>query len=207
MSFDVRVRQKSLGKVTELVGQNSLAFDGSEHQDMAEGSCLHHPNNPQIKEYAQYAAANSDLSTPPSNDKDPDTPEQAVRNLTHCAYDEFYREDTNEERVPDRVLLNRRHGDIGKCRHYADLTIGLLRSLGLSSRVIGALMARTDKLSRIKGHFWTETYVDGRWRHVDTYANAVFNKGVYSNSNYKITQAWANNYPLSSAGCVPGNCG
>jgi hypothetical protein len=31
MSFDVRVEQKSLGKVTELVGQNSLVGQSSHH--------------------------------------------------------------------------------------------------------------------------------------------------------------------------------
>ena len=167
-----------------------IEFDISEHQDMKEGSCLHNPDNPQIKRYAQYAAGASGPSTPPSNDEDPDTPEQAVRNLTHQVHEEFSYVEWMKytKRKPDTVLLNRRRG---VCHHYADFTIGLLRSLGFPTRYISA---RFDTGS----HAWVETYFDKVWNHVDITWGVALDKGLYKHVGKSIKAAWADKHPLGS---------
>lgn len=166
-----------------------IAFDIAEHRDMLASSCLHSPNDPQIQRYAQYAAGAPEAITPPSNSGDPDTAEQAVRNLVERVHAEFYYDSFGWRiwRVPDTVMITEREGYIGQCRHFSDLAAGLLRSLGIPTRYV------RGKLAAGEGHAWNEVQIGtGDWRVVDTTRNVKFDR-------FEATLARADRYPLSTA--------
>ncbi|GEM_PF-5461104 len=113
---------------------------------MVEEECLHHPFNSSIFRYAQYAVANSEKTVP---DRDPDDRLQTIRNTAKCVGERDY--DTCSmplQRQSDICLLDR--DPIGQCIDYADLSTGLLRSLGLQTRALYTT-------------FWRES--DGKTRH------------------------------------------
>ena len=184
------------------------------NDDMEVGSCLHNPQNPSIQQYAQYAAGacvktdRTSVSevckprTPPEQAGDPDTPEQAVRNLVDRVNAEFHYKELYFMRLLDTRLLRSRGRDVGVCRHYADLTTGLLRSLHLPTRIISALLKVTGSTTSV-GHFWTEAYIGSSepfWKQADSTSNkAIDQQNTYEAAGYKVQEAWADQYPLASA--------
>lgn len=170
-----------------------IAFDIAEHRDMLAGSCLHHPDDPQIQRYAQYAAGAPEAITPPSNSGDPDTTEQAMRNLIARVNEEFLYDRVGRRlwRVPDTVLITEREDYIGQCRHFADLTAGLSRSLGLPARYVRGNLVQDDWPGA--PHMWNEVNTGGgNWQMVDATNNIVFDP-------FNVHWAWADRYPLSTA--------
>ena len=99
------------GEWTIRLVLSPVQFDISGNGTLQLGSCLHHPDDFEIRAYAQYAAGISTMRTPSNSDGDPDTLEQAVRNLVARVREEY---DYNNEaqavqwahpRVPDTILL------------------------------------------------------------------------------------------------------
>ena len=142
------------------------------------------------------------MSTPPTNNGDPDTPEQAIRNLVNRVNGEFHYRDRWNTRQSDTVLLSARHGDIGVCRDYADLTTGLLRALGIPARFTDALFIRPVRFwfDEAVGHAWVEAYLDaGGWRQADSTWGRAFEENVYEARGLRVREVWADRHPLSSA--------
>ena len=195
------------GQWTIRIALSPISFGISGNEALKSGSCLHHPDSFEIQEYAQYAAGAWTMAATPTNGGDPDTPEQAISNLTNRVNTEFGYRDIWDTRVPDTTLLGRRHADIGVCRDYADLTTGLLRSLGFPSRYTDAVFRRhlPFRLDETVGHAWVEAYLgDGGWRQVDSTWNRALEKSVYENSGFRVQEVWADGHSLSSAACWVG---
>jgi len=179
----------------------TISFNIPAHRDMLADSCLHHPNTShRIQRYAQYAAGNSNLALP-TNLNDPDTAEQAVRNLLRTVAAEFDSVDTEATRVEDTTLLTTRHGKIGKCRHFADLTVSLLRALELPARYAGAKFIKG-------GHAWAEVYInhacpngwspaDAAWSGASWYE--PFAPQIYEEKAGRFLWGSADLFPLSNA--------
>jgi len=183
----------------------SFAHVISGNEDLKSGSCLHHPDNFEIQKYAQYAAGAPFRVNQPTREKaeiiDPDTPEQAIHNLVSRMKSEFkYSSSSSLKRYrdPDITLLTKRHGHIGNCTRYADLTTGLLRALGVPSRYTDAIFTR--HCSTIM-HAWVEAYLgEGQgWRQVDPTNATAFNEHFYEDEGDRVREAWADKRPLSSA--------
>lgn len=208
----LEVRSSSERRIIHIT-LSPILFPISENSELAYGSCLHNPDNIEIHKYAQYAAGycwkENDLITEPcmpsdsptslhNLTSDPDTPEQAIYNLVHRERREFeYNETSIPPRMPDMDLLRLRGREIGQCRHYADLTTGLLRSLGLPSRVTTALLVKDDET---EGHAWVEAYLEhDHWDQVDTTNAQAFNKLYYADAGYTVNRAYADKYTLGSA--------
>lgn len=170
-------------------------FDVDSNRDMLAGSCLHHPDDPQILRYAQYAAGAPEERTPPDDIGDPDTIEQALKNLVPVVRDQFYDSVSYiARRSPDIDLLAKRYDRIGSCRHYADLTAGLVRSLGIPTRYVRGQIP-TEKYPEWpgRGHMWNEVDAgNGTWQMIDTTKKRVFDPS-------DVFWAWADRYPLSTA--------
>jgi len=179
---------------------------------MTGGSCLHHPDYGEpVWQYAQYAAGAP--KTPQQglfDSADPDSPVPAIRNVVNRVNEEFHPFNTWIERWSDiDLLLLRRHRYIGMCRHYADLTTGLLRSLGLPSRIVTAFFEmtptpETPKGFNIAGHAWVEAYVDTAdgWLQADSHhAISITQQSAYEDRPdvVEVSQAWADRFPLCSA--------
>ena len=142
------------------------------------------------------------MNTPPTNAGDPDTPEQAIRNLVSRVKTEFWYKGIWDVRVPDTILLTTRHGYIGVCRDYADLTTGLLRALGFPSRYTDAILTKHRRFwfDEAVGHAWVEAYLGvGGWRQADSTWDTAFDESVYEDKGYRVKEAWADRHPLSSA--------
>jgi hypothetical protein len=201
--------QTSGGEWTLNIQLEPPTFDIVGYAYMKNGSCLHMPNNYAIRQYAQYAAGNSTRRTPPSNAQDPDTPLQAVHNLVNHVNGDFEYAHEGEstrhddERLADLILLTRRGGFIGVCRHYADLTIGLLRALGLPARYTSGTFKFADSKKDSTAHAWVEVYLGGvkGWTHADSTWNIVDQPYVYEyTATYsELKDVYADLYPLSSA--------
>lgn len=180
-----------------------IGFSFDENSSMKAGSCLHNPTNFEIQRYAQYAAAAWTMTTPPTNAGDPDTPAQAVKNLVKRVKAEFNYNDIWAERQSDTTLLAQRNGDIGVCRDYADLTVGLLRSLGLPTRFTDSIFRSGSWWQdgyKYSGHAWAEVYLGGLgWRQADSTWSTALNEPVYEARGYQVMEAWADRFPLSSA--------
>lgn len=106
-------------------------------------------------------------------------------------------------RQVDTVLLETRGGDVGSCGDYADLTTGLLRSLHLPARTVVTL-ARDKGTAKPVGHIWTEAFVgataEPMWKQADsTWNKAIDDQSTYEAANWTVLEAWADQYPLSSA--------
>ena len=190
------------GQWTIRISLSPIAFKISGNDELKAGSCLHHPNNFEIQKYAQYAAGAAWMGTPPTNNEDPDTPEQAIRNLVNRVNSEFHYRDRWDTRQPDTVLLSNRHEDIGVCRDYADLTTGLLRALGIPSRYTDGIFIKSVPVwfDQPVGHAWAEAYVGtGSWRQADSTWGTAFEENVYEASGYRVKEVWADRHPLSSA--------
>jgi outer membrane protein assembly factor BamB len=187
---------------TVLIRLDDISFNISGNEDLKSSSCLHNPDTFPIQRYAQYAAGGS-VKVPPTNEKDPDTPEQAIRNLVSQVRWDF-RPAKNAvwaTRMPDIALLITRGGTIGICRDYADLTTGLLRSLGFPARYISATAKEPGFFSPTFGHAWVEAYLgEAEWRQVDSSYSQALNEGYYEQEKkWTVKKVWADNYPLSSA--------
>ncbi|MCP4708554.1 MAG: hypothetical protein GY869_08020, partial [Planctomycetes bacterium] len=191
-----------IGKWEIPISLEPIRFDISGNTTLKNSSCLHNPDEPKIQYYAQFAAGNPEMANPPpTNNGDPDSPEQAVENLVNRVGDrekEFDYEETREERLPDTTLLKTRGGTIGPCSHYADLTIGLLRSLGIPSRYVRSWFWVWSQF--MPAHTWAEVYLNGgEWRQVDSTWKTAFSEGIYEASGVTVLKAYADEYPLSSA--------
>ncbi len=180
----------------------ALTFNVAGHEALKSGSCLHNPDSFEIRRYAQYAAGAPDRSTPPSNDRDPDTEVQAIRNLVNRVHIEFRYQDIWKNRQSDITLLATRDRNIGVCRDYADLTVGLLRALGLPSRVADGTFVepRPFWFDSVVGHAWAEVYAGSHgWRQADSMLGQAFGEGFYQSTGVVVKEAWADLFPLSSA--------
>lgn len=168
-----------------------VQFAASAFQSLTTGSCLHNPQDFKIQSYAQYAV--SKQAQPHTSSKDPDTQAQAIANLTKAVKGDYsYGNGPSTNRLPDVTLVETRGSTIGECRHYADLTVGLLRSLGIPSRYVTAMIG-PSVLER-DGHAWVEAYESGTgWTRVDTTWGQV--------GPIPATVRWAkaDRFPLSSA--------
>lgn len=185
---------------------DSIAFDIQGQDALLADSCLHNPDNPAIQRYAQFAAGAKSQSSPPSNAGDPDVPSVALRNLVNTVGDranEFaYKEDDYSTRVPDIELLSRRGSTIGQCRHYADLTTGLVRSLGIPARLLTASFIMPDKTS--PSHAWVEAYLGPGvdWKQLDPTAQPPLYDNPQSyerDRKISVQVVRADQNPLSSA--------
>jgi len=178
-----------------------ILFDIPTNKLLKSASCLHHPGNLEIERYAQYAAAcPSGSENGRSTTCDPDTAKQAISNVVSRVNQEFeYLDGDLRAREEDFVLLSTRGGFIGQCRHFADLTVGLLRSLGFPSRLVGADMKDPNK--KPSAHAWVEVDVGtGTWEHADPTAGVAFYKRSYEEAaGYRVLEAWADRFPLCSA--------
>ncbi len=179
-----------------------IKFLASENRNLTAGSCLHNPDDFEIQSYAQYAAAKQGQSHTPDND--PDTAERTILNLTSCVKSEFkYGNGPSGYRIADMTLVGTRGGTIGECRHYADLTVGLLRSLDIPSRYVRASLG-ANWFER-EGHAWAEAFVAESWTRVDT------TWGQVGPIAAQVRWAKADKFPLASAAnydwnylmCVP----
>lgn len=168
-----------------------VRFSTSQHLDLIQGSCLHDPQHFEIQRYAQFAVG-SDMHF--VNGPDPDTADQAVRNLIRTVNDtdEFRYHEDGSLRVQDTVLLQRRFGQIGACRHFADLAAGLLRSLGIPTRYVTALL-RIDIFHNV-GHAWVEVFLES-----DNWVRADPTAGQVGPISAAVIWAKADKNPLSSA--------
>ena len=101
--------------------------------------------------------------------------------------------------------MRTRDSAIGVCRHYADLTTGLLRSLGIPTRYTTAVFRESN--GEIPGHAWVEFYTGANgWRQADSAWNAVFQEGIYEERGHTVEGAWADRYPMADSfynHCVP----
>jgi len=185
-----------------------IAFNISGNEALKARSCLHNPDNFAIRRYAQYAAGAAWMSTPPTNNGDPDTPEQAIRNLVKRVNGEFRYRDRWSTRQPDTVLLSTRYGYIGVSRDYADLTTGLLRALGIPARYTDTFLTFPPRLivgplaslREPSAHAWVEAYLGaGGWRQADSTWGVAFEENIYEARGYWVWKVWADRYPLSSA--------
>ena len=180
-------------------------------ESMKGGSCLHHPDDLAIQTYAQFAAGTIRLDTPSIlsiEELDPDSPENALRNLVSRVHSEFAYGNVGflgKTRRSDTVLVERRGGNVGKCRDYADLTVGLLRSLSLPTRTLTARFRKTD--DKTVGHAWAESYLDivGEGGCEWCQADSTWNAAIDQQSRYEsrsdireVTKVWAEKYPLTS---------
>lgn len=58
---------------------------------------------------------------------------------------------------------------IGMCGGYADLTVALAQAAGFPAKVIGG---HAVGVGAPRGHDWSEVYVNGKWRFMDTMADS-----------------------------------
>jgi transglutaminase-like putative cysteine protease len=203
------------------IAVDKIRFSATDHADMTASDCLHHPNDDStIAAYAQYAASYYDAPVAVSdepNSHDPDRAYVAVTNVVTNVENDFHYTETNEPRFEDKELLTRRSHtppEIGACRHYADLTIGLLRALGLPTRwVAGRLwwpkFEVFDVVQFTAGHAWAEVYLpaQGGWRQADSTWKKALRESCYSEIGHPVRKAWAELYPLGTeAGCPWKQC-
>jgi len=180
----------------------AISTPNQQVEAMKSDSCLHHPDNPEIEAYAQYAAANPGEGNTPTNAGDPDTVETAVHNLvTMVDRGMTFSENDSIPRIEDVALLPLEGVDNsskGACKHHADLAVGLLRSLGFPTRVVTAIIMNDVET---EGHAWAEVYVEpGEWRQADPTWNLAFEEQkVLEQEQWLVSEAWADLYPLSSA--------
>ncbi len=143
--------------------------------------CLHHPNNFQVRRYAQYAAGHHDAWWLSCND--PDTVYLAAGNVPVIINDEFDYDDSFwasiSLRNSDIDLLNRRFDNIGVCRDFADLTTGVFRSLDIPARIVYSYL--TDA-----GHAWNEIRNGDQWVHADSTWDQYDNPSVYPQVSYAL---------------------
>lgn len=182
------------------IALSPVSFDIPGYEGLKSGSCLHTPDDFGILKYANYAAAAWSMHTPPTNAHDADTMEMAIQNLVHKVNDEFdYAErEWVYHRMPDVALLRTRGGEIGVCRHYADFTVGLLRSLGVATRYTSGFLVKQGEIFPV-GHAWAEVYTVGhQWRNADSTWRAAFYEWVYEERQRTVIGAWADPYPLAA---------
>ncbi len=143
--------------------------------------CLHHPNNFQIRRYAQYAAGHHDSWWLSCND--PDSVYLAAGNVPMIINDEFDYDDSIwasiSLRNSDIDLLNRRFDNIGVCRDFTDLTTGVFRALDIPARMVFSYL--TDA-----GHAWNEVRDDDQWVHADSTWGEYDNPSVYPEVTYAL---------------------
>lgn len=146
---------------------------------------------------------------------DPDTPAEAVRNLVDRVNWEFQYDENRlgNEREPDTELLKTRGGYIGVCKHFADLTTGQLRALGLPARSVVGTMMYEEWYKLTLGapfggatHAWSEVFLGTGESPLWKQADSTWNKAINQQSAYedhpifgKVTDVLADKYPLSSA--------
>ena len=190
------------------ISVQEIRFPAVGYQDMTGADCLHNPDDFVIAAYAQYAAGYADAPIPLTlnpNQYDPDQAHVAVMNMVTNVNDEFGYISSSAARVPDTLLLTARHQDIGACRHYADLTIGLLRALNLPTRMVSAKLWNphlqgVDDFGLTSGHAWAEVYLpnQGGWRQADSTWGEALNESIYESVGKPVQKAWAERYPLCS---------
>jgi len=196
----LRLETLSAGLRTVPIRVEKTAFQVSGSDALKADSCLHTPYDFNIRAYAQYASGAASAAVPPANNRDPDTAAKAVVNLAERVNEEFlYSDNVWSQRQIDTALLARRHMKVGVCAHYADLTTGLLRSLGLPSRLT-YWRAWNQENTEIVAHAWVEALLDAAvWRQVDSTWRTALNEGIYENKGFTVIEAWADRNPLSSA--------
>lgn len=192
------------GKSTsETINLNSIFFDPvpdfpAGYGDLRGADCLRKAGtSPVVRRYAQYSAANADEENP---ERDPDTRINAAHNVWDIlvAREQFKVNEWALWRKSDEEMVGQRYGKIGMCRHYMDLSTGLLRSLGIHTR---------DILVEYKswvGHGFNEFYAendqgDFGWIQYDAAQNKFNNRSFYSNN---LLFAWGDKNPLSDAGIL-----
>jgi len=195
------------GTRTVPIRVDEIQFPATDHADMTVSDCLHNPDDFKIAQYAQYAASYYSDTLPVDviqdpNKYDPDTAEQTVRNVVTNVHEDFpwnVPQNTYDDRVEDTLLLGLRSGNMGECRHYADFTVGLLRSLGLPTRFVGGRFLQG-------GHAWAEVSVgdacSNGWSPADSTWSTAFDPGFYKRNDDifgTFLWGWADLYPLSSA--------
>ena len=171
-----------------------IHFIPDTYADFTAEDCLHHPGDFGIQTYAQYAAGSKELYAT-SNADDPDTALQSLRNLGRVVSDRTnfnYGDGPWRLRTADTDLLTTLGATIGQCRHYADLTIGLLRSLGIPARYVRAALPSNNPF-KPNGHAWVEAWLDD-WVRVDTTWGGMGNGSVGS-----VDWVRADRHPLSTA--------
>jgi len=133
--------------------------------EFIEGECLAHPENSQIIQYAQWACGNSDTI---NFDLDPDKLSRAVANVLRTIDSEFCTDSNKlfEKRIPDFELLKRRNNKLGVCRHYSDLSVGVLRSLSIPTRRTWGVFKNLHSYV-ILSHQWNEYWDVSDWYYYD----------------------------------------
>ena len=136
----------------------------------------HHPSDINIIRTALSAAAGKT------------TPRDAANALKTYVYNYVTYDANYMERSSDLEVLQTRRG---VCVDFANLYIGLARSLNIPTRhVVGYTFGSTCQLSNVCGaycssvgtcwgHAWAESYYGGNWHHVDPTWNTMENPRVY----------------------------
>ena len=192
------------GKSTsETINLNSIFFDPvpdfpAGYGDLRGADCLRKAGtSPVVRRYAQYAAANANEENP---ERDPDTRINAAQNVWDIlvAREQFKVDEWAFWRKSDEEMVGQRYGKIGMCRHYMDLSTGLLRALGIHTRDI------VVEYKSWVGHGFNEFYAendqgDFGWIQYDAAQNKFNNRSFYSNN---LLFAWGDKNPLSDAGIL-----
>ena len=160
-------------------------FDVSAYHELKSEDCLRHPNNFLIKKYAQYAVANDSIN---NIHKDPDVDSIAVLNLMESIAHDF-KVGAGGSRISDTELLLKYSMPIGVCRHFTDLSCGLLRSLGFPTRDVFSIFLIKKRIPfslrwrwEMNAHTWNEVYMPtkSRWIQFDAANKLIDNNCAYS---------------------------
>jgi hypothetical protein len=155
----------------------------------------HHPSDSRIYEMALLIAG----GTTSPRDAAIALADFVYGYVTHDAYDKV--------RTSDIMVLVERKGD---CNDFADLYIGLARSINIPTRiVIGSVFyyngGDLNHLCgaycipiRNMGHAWAESYYNGAFHHIDPSWNEIEYPGCYINSNPDIHAVHAFAYTACS---------
>jgi len=139
----------------------------------------HHPSDARIVGAALQAAAGKT------------TPRDAVNALKTYVHNTVTYDESYSERSSDLEVLSTKRG---VCVDFADLYIGLARSLNIPTRYVASWTfgsscklwdicgAYCNSVPVCWGHVWAESYYAGNWHHVDPTWNVMENPKVYINT-------------------------
>lgn len=75
----------------------------------------------------------------------------------------------------------------GICYDYASLTAGMLRSLGIPTKLVKGYATGMEEY-----HAWNEVFINGQWKIIDTTADAVYLKAGMKFNMYKTIKEYNN---------------
>ncbi|MGD2250331.1 MAG: transglutaminase family protein [Candidatus Methanofastidiosia archaeon] len=152
----------------------------------------HHPSDTYILTNALYEAGGST------------SPREAVNKLMKFVYYNVTFDPNDRYRTPDMIVLRDKTGD---CNDFADLYVGLARSLNIPTRIVTGNAFKTSSggetdlygiycrpVKRAWGHAWAESYYNGAFHHVDPTNNVMESPLFYIVSDQDIHSMHASAY-------------